>query len=156
MPSSTKYTIALWEKTIDVQIHFNNLCLRVRSLAISLLGVMVGASAVSYKYGGALQLCNITLPTASILIFIEIVVWIAFYLMDRFWYHELLRGAVQHGLKIEDRIKETEPSISLTNAIKTQSHSSLNMTAGTKLNFFYLGILFVLVVGELFLICAAQ
>ncbi len=124
MPDSpeTKNAITVWEKTVDVQTHFNDLCLRLRNLAISILGVMIGASAISFKYGGTFEFGSASLPTASVFILISIVVWFAFYLMDRFWYHELLRGAVQHGLEIEEIIKEIEPNICLANSIKTQSH----------------------------------
>ena len=38
--------ISIWEKTIDVQMHFNDLCLKIRSFAVSILGVLLGASAI--------------------------------------------------------------------------------------------------------------
>ena len=42
--------ISIWEKTIDVQMHFNDLCLKIRSFAVSILGVLLGASAISYRF----------------------------------------------------------------------------------------------------------
>lgn len=50
--SSTAKSIGIWEKVIDVQMHFNDLCLRVRNFAVSLLGVLLGAAAISYRFGG--------------------------------------------------------------------------------------------------------
>jgi hypothetical protein len=50
--NNPEYEIKIWEKVIDVQMHFNDLCLKVRGLAISILGVLLGAAAISYRYAG--------------------------------------------------------------------------------------------------------
>jgi len=62
---STKNSIAVWEKTVDVQMHFNDLCMRLRSFAISILGVLIGASALSFKYAGFISLGSIEVHTSS-------------------------------------------------------------------------------------------
>ena len=71
------------------------------------------------------------------------VTWSAFYLMDRYWYHELLKGAVHHAQKIEDSLKDKVPEINLAHSIREQSHKSLNMNAAKKLHIFYISILIV-------------
>lgn len=42
--------LRIWEKTVDVQQHFNNLELRVRSLALTTLTVVLGGAAYAYAY----------------------------------------------------------------------------------------------------------
>jgi hypothetical protein len=144
-----------WEKTVDVQMHFNDLCLRLRSYAISILGVLLGATALAYRYAGLVEIFCFELHTSAIFLAVSIIVWLAFYLMDRFWYHELLRGAVKHGSLLEASLQETVPNIDLANSIRKASHSSLNVNAAKKLNIFYLSILLVLFVGLILLIISS-
>ncbi len=146
-----KIKISIWEKVVDVQMHFNDLCLRIRNFAISILGVLLGAAAIAYRFAGHINIFSYKIPTASIFIAISIVVWLAFYLMDRYWYHELLKGAVHHAQKIEESLKATTPEIELANSIREQSHSSLKMNAAKKLNIFYWSILVVQILALLLL-----
>ena len=152
---SLQIQISIWEKTIDVQMHFNDLCLKIRSFAISILGVLLGASAISYRFAGYIEICSYKIPTAAIFIAISMVTWSAFYLMDRYWYHELLKGAVHHAQKIEDSLKDKVPEINLAHSIKEQSHKSLNMNAAKKLHIFYISILIVHSVALLLLVIGA-
>lgn len=138
-----KVKIGIWEKVIDVQMHFNDLCLKIRSFAISILGVLLGSAAIAYRFAGYVEVFCYKIPTATIFIAISIIAWSAFYLMDRYWYHELLKGAVHHAQKIEDSLKGVVPEINLSHSIKEQSHESLSMNAAKKLHIFYLVILLV-------------
>ncbi len=51
-------SLEIWKKVVDVQMHFNDLCLRLRSIAISILGVLLSASAIALKFGGKITICN--------------------------------------------------------------------------------------------------
>lgn len=142
-----KIKISIWEKVVDVQMHFNDLCLRIRNFSISILGVLLGSAAIAYRFAGYIIILSHKIPTATIFIGISIVVWISFYLMDRFWYHELLKGAVHHAHEIEKSLKGVAPEIELAQSIRDQSHKSLKMSAAKKLNIFYIGILIVQVIA---------
>ncbi|MCX2841988.1 hypothetical protein OQJ59_10190 [Microbulbifer thermotolerans] len=144
-----------WEKTVDVQMHFNDLCLKVRSFAVSILGVLLGGAAISYRYGGDVNMWSVSFPVAAIFVSISIIIWLSFYSMDRYWYHELLRGAVKHGRLLEESLKSTVPDISLATSIRSASHASLNKNAASKLNWFYLTILGVQVVALVVVVCGA-
>ncbi len=74
----------------------------------------------------------------------------AFYLMDRYWYHELLKGAVHHGQEIEKNMQKKIPIITLAHTIRDQSHMSLGISAAKKLNIFYFGIFIILIVAFVF------
>lgn len=45
--------------------------------------------------------------------------WVAFFVMDRLWYHRLLKAAVKHGRKVEDALKASIPCIGLTGRLMT-------------------------------------
>ena len=139
MPDSdiTKNSIAVWEKTVDVQMHFNDLCMRLRSFAISILGVLIGASALSFKYAGSIALGSYVVSTSSAFLLLAMIIWGAFFLMDRYWYHELLKGSVAHGMFVETELEGKIPDIKLAHTIRDSSHSSLSMKAAKKLNLFY-------------------
>jgi hypothetical protein len=144
---TTKFQLEVWDKVVDVQMHFNDLCLRIRSFAISILGVFLGSAAIAYRYAGDIEVLGYKFHTSAVFITISIVVWVCFYLMDRYWYHELLKGAVHHGLILEESLKDVIPKIGLAHSIRDQSNNSLNMNAATKLNLFYGLILLVQIIA---------
>lgn len=146
-----KIRVGVWEKVIDVQMHFNDLCLKIRSFAVSILGVLLGSAAIAYRFAGHVEVLSMRMPTAIIFILISMVAWFAFYVMDRYWYHELLKGAVHHARKIEAELVLEIPDIELSRSIREQSHKSLRVDASTKLHFFYWAIFLVQVVALYFL-----
>ncbi len=145
-------TVDIWKKVVDVQMHFNDLCLRLRTVAVTVLGALLGAAAAAFKFGGIVFIFKSEVPTTAIFFAISIIVWFAFYLMDRFWYHELLRGAVHQGEIIETDLIDKVPAIALAKKIREQSHLSLNMRAANKLNIFYLSIFAIQLIALLFVI----
>lgn len=202
--------IKIWEKTVDVQMHFNDICMRLRAISVSALGVLLGAAALSYRYAGNLELANVTVPfyipvlflfllviilvtildpiknkrfkffidfglavglVAIILIgpafpdfriedqiipvstfFIAIAVCLnfGFWWLDRYWYHQLLRGAVDHNKKLEVLIRKQLPGINLAMCIKARGDEpvlGLSIGGGHRIDLFYAIILFVLLIA---------
>ncbi len=125
--------VDIWKKTVDVQQHFNDIALKIRSLAITILGVAIGAY-------GLRNLQNIEPFTISSVSFALTLAWIAFFFMDRYHYHPLLLGAVKHGKMIEDKYKNLLPEIGLTDAIKEASPVKFifcSLHSQSKINIFY-------------------
>lgn len=106
--------INIWKKVIETQKHFNDIALKIRSLAITILGLAIGAY-------GLKDLKTIDLSTIYIVSGALSVAWMAFFVMDRYHYHPLLIGAVKHAESIEDRYSNALPDLSLTKAISTES-----------------------------------
>jgi hypothetical protein len=149
--------IEVWKKTIDVQQHFNDLALRIRNFAITVLGVVLSGTALSLKEGLRVSLIGITVPLGSLLVFVALITWLAFYFMDRFWYHYLLVGAVKHGTRIEQRLKRVLLDIDLTNSISAASPIQIGtrqIHAARKMDIFYLtvaALLLVLMISLIFI-----
>src|SRR5206468_4177522 len=59
-----------------------------------------------------------------------------FYVMDRLWYHRLLRAAVQHGRKVEAALKAAVPTSDLIGTIDDAS-PIWGLRAGHRLSIFY-------------------
>lgn len=50
------HRIKVWEKVIDLQMHFNEMCMNLRRTAISVLGVLLAAGALAFRFGGQVQI----------------------------------------------------------------------------------------------------
>lgn len=190
--------VRAWEKTVDVQQHFNDLELRVRSLALTTLTAVLAGAAYAFSQGiqvrqqiqipawcvapflaiAALVLGYIVferlpvwsrwagglvivlglggplavgwgviefeLPTtlAGLLLLVALLIWVGFYVMDRFWYHRLLYGSVKHGLAIEKRLAKLLPESALSEAIGRESpvvssRLNLKIRSSHKIDLFY-------------------
>lgn len=137
------YQIQAWKQSIEVQQHFNTLEMQIRNLAITVLAGVIAAAAAIYKV-------NAVLP-AKLILSTGILVWVAFFLMDRYWYHKLLIGLVISAKKIEDIIAKTLPGITLSHDIGEAS--PIIIIKGTKgihtdlKIFIFYGLIFLVVLG---------
>ncbi len=104
--SEQEEKIQVWMKTIDVQMHFNNLEMKVRNFGLTAVGSLVAAAAFAYQ--------DDEKKITTVLLVFSSIVWFAFYCMDRRWYHQLLLAAVESAKKLEDDI----PAASLSRDIK--------------------------------------
>ncbi len=110
-----------WKKTIDVQQHFNELEFRIRNFAVTVFVAILGLAGIAVQNHVFVTVFNLRASLASWLLLVGLIGWIAFYFMDRFWYHRLLIGAVKHGGSIEEKLMNDHPSIALTKAISDAS-----------------------------------
>lgn len=85
-----------WKQALDVQKHFNDILFRIRGLAFAFGGAAVAFAMARPEAPAALSSWRglgrgLAAP------------WIALYLMDRAYYHELLRASVRFAEDIEAR-----------------------------------------------------
>jgi len=149
----------VWKKTIDVQQHFNDLELRIRNYAVTLLAGLLGAAAFGLKENVRVVVFDRSVSIAAPLLGAGIIGWLAFYFMDRFWYHRLLMGAVKHGSRLEAALRKDIPEIGLTEAIGRESPIPIRLfgkiwsiRSARKMDLFYwvvVALLFLMIVGIL-------
>ena len=120
-PDRMSVAVDVWKKTVDVQQHFNDLELRIRNYAVTVLAAMLGLTAYGLKENLQITIFGFHTSVAAALLYSAILPWSAFYLMDRHWYHRLLYGAVHHGQRIERRWQRRLPEITLTDSIGEHS-----------------------------------
>jgi len=150
--------ITAYTKVIDVQMHFNEMVMRVRNIAVTLILAVFGAAAYSiqhpYFIGG--------IHIAALIIAFGLAAWASLWVMDLSHFHLLLRGAVKKSSDIEDAYQNDEVLKSVFGMTKEISKSSRQwfgrqeiwgkkVTAAGKLHFFYgvvmlIGIAYFLVV----------
>jgi hypothetical protein len=110
-----------WKKTIDVQQHFNDIEMRIRNLAVTVIVAIIGAAGLALREQMTINLLGFKTSFAVWLILAGLVAWGAFYLLDRWWYHRLLLASVRHGERLEAALKDKVPGISLTTTITVES-----------------------------------
>jgi len=137
--------VSIWENIISVQKHFNNIEIKIRNYAVTLYTFILAGIGYAVKENVIVLIKEKSISLAAIIAIFGIVPIIAFYIMDRHWYHRLLSASVEQGIKIEEELKEIYPSISLTTTIKEKSPISFSflftefkIRSGEKLDFFYL------------------
>jgi len=97
-PFDEKDVLLAWQTSLEVQQHFNDLELQIRNFAITLLVAVMGGTAFTLKEHYNIQLGDQTVSLAVVVLLAGILGWLAFYFMDRHWYHRLLIGSVTHTI----------------------------------------------------------
>ncbi len=126
--------IEAWKQSVAVQMHFNDLAMRIRAFALTLIAALITAQSLT-------QVQIVWLPTAAAL-----GCWIAFYFMDRWWYHYLLLGAVLHAQQIEEAagnlgVAGLDPAarpLALTGRVATLNREGFPFAAKYKVDLYYL------------------
>jgi hypothetical protein len=127
---------------VDVQQHFNDLEMRVRNFAITVVGALIAAVGFTYQQSLQTPLLGHRFPTGVGLIVAAFFAWASFFFMDRFWYHVLLKGAVDHTTEIEARYNEIIPGIGLGKTISEASGGvrlfGIQLNSNRRLEGFYI------------------
>ncbi|TGS10061.1 HAD family hydrolase [Mesorhizobium sp. M2E.F.Ca.ET.209.01.1.1] len=132
-----------WKKTVDVQQHFNDLEMRVRNFAITVVGALIASMSFTYQLGLTSEIWGIVFPAGTVLVAAAICAWAGFYFMDRYWYHVLLKGAVNHAAEIERLYGDDVPSIKLGSTVSEVSRGvelfGFKVNSTRRLQIFYYG-----------------
>lgn len=113
--------IEVWKKIIDVQQHFNDLELRIRNFALITTGAFIGVGGYAIKDGGIVSLWGSHFSVAGLVVFCSLLPLVAFYFMDRLWYHRLLDGAVKAAIPLEDYLNKQDFIVHLGKEISKAS-----------------------------------
>lgn len=137
--------IEMWKQTVQVNQHFNEIEWRIRGLALTVATFALGAAGLAARDGA--EVLGISLGT--LVVGVGLVLWYAFYFVDRAWYHPLLKASVVHAESLEEAIKDTLPLAGLSQQItagspyapnrlvKALSRTTDRMQSDNKLVWFY-------------------
>jgi hypothetical protein len=70
--------IEIWKKTVDVQQHFNDLEMRIRNYAITVLGALLGFSGYLWKEQAVAQIWGCEVSLVALVLLGSVVVWLSF------------------------------------------------------------------------------
>jgi hypothetical protein len=114
--------IEIWKTIVGVQMHFNDIGMRIRSMFVTILLALFASIGFLLDRGLVLEIGRIDVQFATLIPLFGIFGALLFYFIDRYWYHRLLVGAVKHSLQnIEIKYKAELPELALSEAIGAES-----------------------------------
>lgn len=114
--------ISLWKTSVEVQQHFNDIEWRIRGLALTVATFALGAAGVAARDGTTIGPVSL----GSFVLLLGLLLWYAFYFVDRYWYHPLLKGAVEEGTEFEAAIRRHLPEAHMTAGITERSAQEIS------------------------------
>ncbi len=132
--------IEIWKKTIEVQQHFNDIGLKIRTAAVTVLSAFIAAIGFSIKENLIVTIFDSQMALSVVLSLGAMVVWWAFYFMDKNWYHRFLLGAVEYGEFLEKGNPALFGESGLTGVIRKKSPNkfcSIELHSNHKFYIFY-------------------
>jgi hypothetical protein len=116
-----KNIIEIWKAVVEVQKHFNDIEMRIRAMLVTILSALFASIGFMMDKKIYLNVFNVhVLFSTFIPLFGVFGAWL-FYFIDRYWYHRLLLGAVNHAILIEQKYKDTIPELALGDAVRIAS-----------------------------------
>lgn len=112
-----KAIIDVWKTIVGVQQHFNDIGMRIRSMFVTILLALFASIGFLMDKKPAILFGSLKIQFATLVPIIGALRTALFYFIDRYWYHRLLVGSVNHGMSIEKRYRDEMPELSLTDAI---------------------------------------
>jgi hypothetical protein len=123
--------LEMWKQTVTVQQHFNELCWKIRGLALTALTFTLGAASLTASTSNrpaAIPFWGYDVEGPAIILLVGVVIWLAFFFIDANWYHKLLKASVDHAASLEDELQHYIPEAGLTGRISAASPSRLWLT----------------------------
>ena len=113
--------LAIWNTTVGVQQHFNDIGWRIRALGLTALTFTLGATGVAYTNAAAFVIGSRDVSPAVFVPMLGLVLWCSFWFMDAFWFHRLLIGSVLEGARLERLLRGSRVQVDLGGSISRSS-----------------------------------
>ena len=102
----TKLILEEWKTVIQTQMHFNDMLMKMRTTAVSVVLAVFGAAAYSLQYDKLYLTISSYSFHASVLIMVFGLGMLAgVFSLDYFYYYKMLLGAVKRGYEIDEAYK---------------------------------------------------
>lgn len=113
--------VDIWKHAVGVQMHFNDMGMKIRNLYFTILAAAVGLIGVVQGRKIEIPFPPVSIHLAFFVMLAVVPISMLFFFLDKHWYHRLLLGAVKHCATIEDRYKDVLPELQLGAAISKES-----------------------------------
>lgn len=116
-------SVEAWKKTIDVQQHFNEICMKIRNVYATLLAGLFALVGILETRTEDVMMSAFGYEIHGVIFILLGIFWMSmlFYFIDRHWYHRLLVGSVMNGLEVEKYLNEKLTGFRLTSIIGDNS-----------------------------------
>lgn len=118
-PSAERLALVVdvWKYIVSVQMHFNDMEMKVRNLYFTIVAAAMGLIGVLAGKRIDILWPGVTISLSLVVILAIIPISLLFYFMDRHWYHRFLLGAVDQCVEIEKQYSAYLPEIQLGSKI---------------------------------------
>jgi hypothetical protein len=120
-PSHLALVVDIWKYSVGVQMHFNDMGMKIRNLYFTILAAAIGLLGVVQGKQIEIPFPPVTVHLPLFVLMAVIPISMLFYFLDAHWYHRLLLGAVKQCATIEARYAGVLPEIQLGAAISRES-----------------------------------
>ena len=118
--------VTIWSRVVQTQEHFNDICMRVRTLYATVIAAIVASYGVLIEHSKqVIAFDNVEIDALGPMTLAASLAAYLFYFVDRYWYHSLLLGAVDQGADIESQWADRIPELQLGRKILERSPVSL-------------------------------
>lgn len=112
-----KQVIEIWKTIVEVQQHFNDISMRIRGMFVTILLALFASIGFLLDRKLSLDCGSFHVQYSTLIPLFGVFGTLLFYFIDRYWYHRLLKGSVNHAIAIEKKYKDDMPELSLSDAI---------------------------------------
>ena len=116
-----KQVTDVWKTVVGVQMHFNDIGMRIRGLFVTILLALFASIGFLLDKQLSLAIGNFNIQFATLVPIFGVFVTMLFYFMDRYWFHRLLKGSVNHAIEIEKKYRDKLPELGLSDQIGRES-----------------------------------
>src|ERR1700742_1866390 len=93
-PERLALIVDIWKHSVSVQMHFNDMGMKIRNLYFTVLAAALGLIGVVQGKHIEIAYPPITIHLVFVVLVTVIPVSMLFFFLDAHWYHRLLLGAV--------------------------------------------------------------
>jgi hypothetical protein len=127
--------VECWKQSTKVQQHFNDISMKVRNFAVVIFTTIITGVGLSLHKGIYLTIHDYQLSVAFLLSITGLLVTQLIHFMDTYWYHILLKGAVNETQKLEKEIKKILRIDTLAEGISSASQGVKIVSIFGKIHF---------------------
>jgi len=145
-----------WKTVIQTQMHFNDMLMKMRTAAISVVVAIFGATAVIIgqfpdRY---LEIFSRQVHVSAIVILFGLALWVGIFIIDYMYYYKMLLGAVQRGYEFDKAFSNTKLYKDLCLfGLSTKIRDAIGKPGASKCYIFiFYGVVLVIAVAYLLLV----
>ena len=103
-----KFLLEEFKICVNVQMHFNDMLLKIRTLVITFIISIFGTAAFLLSQDLYFNIFNFPLHSSVFIILFGIVLSLGICILDYFYYYKMLIGAVQRSYDIKEKFEENK------------------------------------------------
>jgi hypothetical protein len=139
---NTSAQIEYWKHGISLSMHFNDMCIRLRVLCLTVLATFFAGAAVSMAQfpNGKVALFGWEAHISVALFAIAIIFVMSLWLLDQAYYYRMLLASVRSSEEIEPKVKHLVRDLVTGDTITHALSAAISRAASARIAHIYYGV----------------